>query len=385
MINDILDFSKIEAGKLVLDCHPFDLREHLGDTMKTLALRADRKGIELLCHVHPDVPDVVVGDGARLRQVLINLVGNAIKFTEVGEVVVEVDARVALPGDEILLHFKVADTGIGIPAEKQAVVFEAFEQADGDHLPPLRRDRPGTGHLLAPGRAAGRADLDGKPGRPRQHVSLQHALPDAAAEEPLPPGSRAAAGRVRDAKVLVVDDNATNRRSWKKCWATGRCNPPRRRAEQEALRAAAAGTAGGPSVSPGGDRCPHAGDGRLLAGRTDQGRPQPGQHGDHDAHLGDQPADVGRCQELGITTFLLKPVKQSELLDAIMLAHGDHHGRRRSLRRFPRNRIRDRDRLSTVERRGPRTAGGQRLIGKTCSASIGRGRQPWTNVARPMA
>ena len=116
---------------MLLDCHPFDLREHLGDTMKTLAFRADRKGVELLCHVRPGVPDVVVADSARLRQVLINLIGNAIKFTEVGEVMVEVEHE-AFPGDEIELHFKVADTGIGIPAEKQTVIFEAFEQADGD-------------------------------------------------------------------------------------------------------------------------------------------------------------------------------------------------------------------------------------------------------------
>ena len=87
IINGILDFSKIEAGRLVLDCAPFDLREYVGDTIKTLAMRADRKGIELACHVHPACPTVVVGDRARLRQVLINLVGNAVKFTEVGEVV----------------------------------------------------------------------------------------------------------------------------------------------------------------------------------------------------------------------------------------------------------------------------------------------------------
>ncbi len=144
LINDILDFSKIEAGKLVLDCAPFDLREYLGDMMKTLALRADRKGIELLCDVQSQVPHVVVGDGARLRQVLINLVGNAIKFTDAGEVIVEVTHE-RLAGDEVLLHFKVADTGIGIPAEKQAIVFQAFEQADGT----ISRRYGGTGLGLA--------------------------------------------------------------------------------------------------------------------------------------------------------------------------------------------------------------------------------------------
>ena len=151
LINDILDFSKIEAGKLVLDCTPFDLREHLGDTMKTLALRADRKGSSWLCHIHPDVPEVVVGDSARLRQVLINLVGNAIKFTEVGEVMVEVDARAVWP-TRSLAALQGGRHGDRHPGRKAGRRLRGLRAGRRHHFPPLRRDGPGAGHLLAAGR-----------------------------------------------------------------------------------------------------------------------------------------------------------------------------------------------------------------------------------------
>jgi signal transduction histidine kinase len=129
VINDILDFSKIEAGKLDLEPLDFDLRETLGDALKTLALRAHDKGLELACDIPPEVPDALVGDPMRLRQVVVNLVANAIKFTEHGEVVLWVAAE---PGEEPgRLRFTVRDTGIGIPADKQRQVFEAFTQADG--------------------------------------------------------------------------------------------------------------------------------------------------------------------------------------------------------------------------------------------------------------
>ena len=130
IINDILDFSKIEAGRLALDPAPFELGTLLDDTMRTLALRAHEKRLELLCDVDDDVPNHVTADAGRLRQVLINLVGNAIKFTESGEVVVRVrmDRSPTAPS---LLHLAVTDTGIGIPPEKQALIFDAFNQADG--------------------------------------------------------------------------------------------------------------------------------------------------------------------------------------------------------------------------------------------------------------
>src|SRR6185503_7619107 len=133
IINDILDFSKIEAGKLELDPVRFDLRECLADTMRTLALRAHQKGLELACQVQPDVPDALVGDVGRLRQILINLVGNAIKFTDRGEIVIDVSRAASEPqiaGDrqatDIGLVLTVTDTGIGISADKQRLIFEAF-------------------------------------------------------------------------------------------------------------------------------------------------------------------------------------------------------------------------------------------------------------------
>jgi signal transduction histidine kinase len=151
ILNDILDFSKMEAGKLLLDPALFALREHLGTTMKTLALRAHQKGLELAYAVHPDVPDIVYGDAGRLRQILVNLVGNAIKFTEQGEVVVDiapVDAPEDAAGSDpetMTLRFAVRDTGIGISPDKQQMILEPFVQADGS----ITRTYGGTGLGLA--------------------------------------------------------------------------------------------------------------------------------------------------------------------------------------------------------------------------------------------
>jgi signal transduction histidine kinase len=130
LLNDILDFSKIEAGKLDLEFITFQLRDSIDDTLKALSMRARQKGLNLSCSVDPEVPDALIGDPGRLRQILINLVGNAIKFTGSGEVVVRV-ASEARTQDQALLRFSVTDTGIGIPAEKQQIIFEAFSQADG--------------------------------------------------------------------------------------------------------------------------------------------------------------------------------------------------------------------------------------------------------------
>jgi signal transduction histidine kinase/CheY-like chemotaxis protein len=208
IINDILDFSKIEAGKLDLEQIPFSLRGTLGNTLKPLALRAGQKDLELLLDVGSDVPDAVIGDPSRLRQIVLNLVGNAIKFTEAGEIVV----RAALDGDTpegVALRFEVADTGIGIPLDKQAQVFEAFAQVDGS----VTRRFGGTGLGLAISSQlvrlmGGRLWLESEPGRGSTfHFNSRFALQDEIAQEPTP----VAVDALRDRSVLVVDDNQTNR------------------------------------------------------------------------------------------------------------------------------------------------------------------------------
>jgi two-component system sensor histidine kinase/response regulator len=130
VINDILDFSRIEAGKMSLDPITFALEDALDGALKTLALRAHQKGLELLCRISPGIPTTLVGDPIRLRQILLNLVGNAVKFTEKGEVMVSAEME-RDAGDRFVLHFIVSDTGIGIAPDRQKAIFDAFTQADG--------------------------------------------------------------------------------------------------------------------------------------------------------------------------------------------------------------------------------------------------------------
>jgi two-component system sensor histidine kinase/response regulator len=144
VINDILDFSKIEAGKLELERSPFNLRDFLGEALKILAVKAHEKNLELAYRVAPDVPDRLVGDQHRFRQVLLNLIGNALKFTDTGEIVVLAQCR-SLEADRLMLHVAVRDTGVGIATGKQALIFEAFRQADGS----TTRKFGGTGLGLA--------------------------------------------------------------------------------------------------------------------------------------------------------------------------------------------------------------------------------------------
>ncbi len=209
VINDILDFSKIEAGKLELDPIAFHIRDRLGDTMRSLAFRAHSKRLELACRVHPDVPEWLVADPIRLRQVIVNLVGNAIKFTETGEIVVEVCRDEASEGS-LVLHCRVRDTGIGIAKEKHASVFEAFEQADSS----TTRRFGGTGLGLAistklVGLMGGKIWLESEPG----HGSTFHfTVPVTVAETPeASPATARPAVMLHGLRVLVVDDNATNR------------------------------------------------------------------------------------------------------------------------------------------------------------------------------
>jgi two-component system sensor histidine kinase/response regulator len=208
LINTILDFSKIEAGRIELDAVEFQLREIVGDAMKTLAVRAHKKQLELACRVAPDVPDDLVGDPIRLRQILINLVDNAVKFTDRGEVVVDIICRECTE-HEAFLQFSVRDTGIGIPPDKQKLIFAAFEQADKS----TTRKYGGTGlglsictRLVA--LMGGTIDVESQPGvgstfrftaRFRRAGDVSRKLPPVDLRE------------YADRQILVVDDNATNR------------------------------------------------------------------------------------------------------------------------------------------------------------------------------
>ncbi|QEG01769.1 Signal transduction histidine-protein kinase BarA [Stieleria maiorica] len=209
VINDILDFSKIEAGKLEIECQTFDLRESLGDTMKTLGLKAHAKGLELAFRVDPAIPRYLTGDPGRLRQIIVNLVGNAIKFTEQGEVFVEVEL-VSQSDEELELQVSVRDTGIGIPEDRCNAIFEEFEQADTS----VTRRFGGTGLGLAissrlVGLMGGAITVSSEVGQGSQfafNIHLRQA----------PNGTEASALNglvyVGGSKVLVVDDNTTNRR-----------------------------------------------------------------------------------------------------------------------------------------------------------------------------
>ena len=208
VINDVLDFSKIEAQKLDLANDPMDLRECLGDTMKSLGMRAHGKGIELVCSIDPDIPEQLLGDAARLRQIVVNLVGNAIKFTDEGNVALDVYAE--LPAsDSVVIHFDVADTGIGFPQEKWSVIFEAFEQAD----PSATRRFGGTGLGLAIASRlvelmGGRIGATSRPGQGSSfHFTARFQL-----DLHAPPQPELPLVAVQDLRVLLVDDNQLNRR-----------------------------------------------------------------------------------------------------------------------------------------------------------------------------
>jgi signal transduction histidine kinase/CheY-like chemotaxis protein len=210
VINDILDFSKIEAGKLTLEPISFSLRSALVDTLRSIAMRAAEKGLELNYEVTEDVPETVIGDPGRLRQIVLNLTGNAIKFTSSGEVTVRVTQESKTETSQCL-HFQVQDTGIGIPPEKQQSVFEAFSQADGS----TTRRFGGTGLGLTISRRLvalmeGRIWVESEVGKGTTfHFTGNFGIAQTPADTPDAAESQR---RRRDLKVLVVDDNATNRR-----------------------------------------------------------------------------------------------------------------------------------------------------------------------------
>ena len=208
VINDILDFSKIEAGRLDLDHAGFELQRELETGLKMVALRAHQKGLELLCDIRPGVPERLIGDSTRLRQVMVNLLGNAIKFTEKGEVVVRVELEQAVESGG-LLHFSVSDTGIGIAAAKRESIFEAFTQADNS----TTRRYGGTGLGLTICRRlvemmGGRLWVESVEGQGTTFHFTARLEVDPGTGVAVEPG----VGDLRGVPVLIVDDNATNRR-----------------------------------------------------------------------------------------------------------------------------------------------------------------------------
>jgi PAS domain S-box-containing protein len=319
LINDILDFSKIEAGKFVLDRAEFNLRETLGDTMKTLAVRATRKQLELAMHVAADVPANLIGDAGRLRQIVINLVGNALKFTEEGEVVLNVRCE-SRQASEAVLRFAVRDTGIGIAPEQRERIFLAFEQVDAS----TTRRYGGTGLGLAITARlvqlmGGQVDVESTPGKgsifsftARLGVAADTSRGQAAPQ----------LGQLTGLRVLVVDDNATNRLILREMLEAHRMQPEAAAGAVEALgMLRMARQVGRPFPLVLTDVNMPGVDGFTLAAQVRQ-----------DAQLrdaviivltsGDRPGDKARCSELGVAAHLQKPIKQSELLDAIVLAMG---------------------------------------------------------------
>jgi signal transduction histidine kinase/CheY-like chemotaxis protein/HPt (histidine-containing phosphotransfer) domain-containing protein len=313
MINELLDFSKIEAGKFTLDPTDFDLRDTLGDTLKLLAVRAHNKGLELAGDVAANVPDGLVGDPGRLRQIVVNLVGNAVKFTEKGEVVVSAAVADEAPG-KVCLQISVRDTGIGIPADKLQSIFEPFVQADGS----TTRKYGGTGLGLTISTRlvelmGGRIWVESEIGQGSTfHFTAwfgrrERPAADPAAELPMLDGL----------PVLVVDDNATVRRILGETLAGLGLRPTLADGGEAALEAAeTAAAAGTPFGLAFIDAAMPGVDGFTLLEQMHQlGTPAPAAI----LLLGssDLRADRARCRTLGHCVSTVKPVKRSDLVKAL--------------------------------------------------------------------
>jgi PAS domain S-box-containing protein len=314
IINDILDFSKIEAGKLELDLIDFDLRQSLEQTMKMFAARADQQGLELACDIRPGVPESLKGDPTRVRQVITNLVGNALKFTDKGEVIVRVESE-APHGDRACVHFSVMDTGIGIPADKQRLIFESFTQADGS----TARRYGGTGLGLSISSRlveimGGRIWVESELGKGSTfHFTVDFSLSAGGRERPAPAEPIVLEGL----PVLVVDDNLTNRRILGEILSRAGARPIMVEGAAAAMialeRAAHAATPIRLILLD--SQMPDV-DGFELAAQIKR---DPGLAAAPVIMLtsGGQRGDAARCRVLGIAAYLTKPVGQAELLGAI--------------------------------------------------------------------
>jgi len=315
VINDILDFSKIEAGRIDLESVEFDVRDCLESALRTVAVRADEKGLELLCEVGPEVAETVKGDAGRLRQVIINLVGNAIKFTDAGEVAVRVQAD-RQHGAEGLLHFIVSDTGIGIAQEKREAIFAPFTQADSS----TTRKYGGTGLGLTISNRlvsmmGGAMWVESEVGKGSQFNFTAHLA--AADGRRIKVGAPAPPEILRGVKVLVVDDNRTNRRilegmltNWEMKAITVESGAL---ALEELSGAREAGTPYRLVLT---DMHMPKMDGFALIEEIRK-RPELSMATIMMLTSAGHKGDAARCKELGISAYLLKPIRQSELREAI--------------------------------------------------------------------
>ena len=319
IINDILDFSKIESGHLELEKIDFDLRETLANAVNTLAIRAHEKGLELLYEVKPDVPDALIGDPGRLWQILINMVGNALKFTIIGEINICVE-KCESTSDEVLLRFTVSDTGIGIPADRQKLLFQPFTQADNS----TSRLYGGTGlGLVISARLAkvmgGRTWFESQEGKGSQfHFTARFGVQ----KNPAPKRLEMPPTRLNGLSVLVVDDNATNRRILKEVLAHWGMRPTEVDGGLPAMAALQASVA---AKQPFGlmllDLMMPDMDGFAV---LEQALLMPKINRPVIVILSssDRPKDAARARALGAVDFVVKPIRPSQLLDTIVHALG---------------------------------------------------------------
>jgi CheY-like chemotaxis protein/nitrogen-specific signal transduction histidine kinase len=319
VLNDILDFSKIEAGKLIFENIEFNLRDTLGDAVDVLTIRGGQKGLELLAKIAPQLPEIMVGDPGRLRQVVINLVGNAIKFTESGEVAVEVSEE-SQSSHDITLRVCVRDTGIGIPSDRLADIFRPFEQADASST----RKFGGTGLGLAicqqlVDAMGGKIWVESEVGKGSTFVfTAQFGL----ATEETRAKAQLSPRQLSGMKTLIVDDNHTNRRLLEEITSHWGMQPSTAESGKEALLLLRRASI---SARPYqlillDSQMPEM-DGFSL---VEQMRANAALRGTTIVMLtsADKNGDIARCQELGISAYLKKPIRQSQLLDALVTALG---------------------------------------------------------------
>jgi PAS domain S-box-containing protein len=315
VINDILDFSKIEAGKVDLEELDFNLRESLESTLKTMAVRADEKGLELLCEVAPEVPEVVRGDSSRLRQIVVNLVGNAIKFTDSGEIAVKVQVE-SNDGANCVCHFTVSDTGMGVSEDKRELIFKPFSQADTS----TTRKYGGTGLGLTISTRlvqmmGGKIWVESEMGHGSQfHFTLRLGRADA---KEIKLGAIAPPEVLEGVRVLVVDDNRTNCRILEGMLVRWQMKVTSVNGGKAALeQLSAARETGSPFGLILTDMHMPDMDGFALIEQIRM-RPELATATIMMLTSAGHRGDAVRCGELGVAAYLLKPIRQSELREAI--------------------------------------------------------------------